>query len=126
MAEAFLNHLAGERFQAQSAGLEPGTLNPLAVLVMKESGIDISNNQTKSVTEFIERGESFDYVITVCDEANAERCPAFPCGTARIHWSFADPADFKGSYEERLKKTRKVRDQIKAKIVALLKSHPLG
>src|SRR3974390_273355 len=98
MAEAFLNFLAGDRFEARSAGLEPGTLNPLAIEVMKEAGIDISENRTKSVFDLYKKGELFSYVITVCDEASAQRCPLFPgLLTARIDWSFAAPSAFTGT-----------------------------
>ncbi len=116
MAEAFLKALADDRFEAHSAGLEPGELNPLAVEVMREVGIDISRNETKSVFDFYKRGEFFSYVITVCDEAAAERCPVFPGVTQRIHWSLEDPASFEGTEEERLARTRKVRDAIRAKV----------
>ncbi|HOJ44292.1 MAG TPA: arsenate reductase ArsC [Syntrophorhabdaceae bacterium] len=117
MAEALLNHLAGDRFEAESAGLEPGVLNPLAVSVMKEIGIDISQKKTKSVFDLFKRGELFSYVITVCDAASAEACPVFPgLITKTIHWSFEDPSNFDGTYEERLEKTRKVRDAIRKKI----------
>ncbi len=78
IAEAFLNALAGDRFEAMSAGLEPGTLNPLVVEVMKEAGIDISRNQTKSAFDLFKKGELFSYVVTVCDAASAEQCPLFP------------------------------------------------
>src|SRR5580692_12025843 len=77
MAEAFLNHVCGEEFEAHSAGLEPGRLNPIVVEAMGEIGIDISANQTKSVSEMLKSGRKFDFVITVCDEASAERCPVF-------------------------------------------------
>jgi arsenate reductase len=116
MAEAFLNKLAGDRFQAESAGLEPGTLNPLAIEVMREAGIDISKNKTKSVFDFYKQGKLYDYVITVCSEADSERCPIFPGNAVKLHWSFDDPASFKGSWEERLVRTRSVRDQINDKI----------
>jgi arsenate reductase len=117
MAEAFLNSLAGDRFEAMSAGLEPGTLNPLAVEVMKEVGIDISQNRTKSAFDLFKKGELFSYVITVCDAASAEQCPLFPgLLTAQIHWSFADPSAFTGTDEERLAQTRVLRDAIKSKI----------
>jgi arsenate reductase len=122
IAEAFLNALAGDRFEAMSAGLEPGTLNPLVVEVMKEIDIDISRNVTKSVFDLFKKGELFSYVITVCDAANAEQCPLFPgLLTAQIHWSFEDPSSFKGTYEEKLEQTRLVRDTIKAKIEEWLK-----
>jgi arsenate reductase len=113
MAEALLNQIAGERFHAESAGLEPGTLNPLAVEAMKQMNINISGKQTRDVFELYKRGERFSYVITVCDESSGERCPLFPGITKRIHWSFDDPASFTGPFDERLAKTIQVRDQIK-------------
>ena len=117
MAEAFLNSLTGDRFEVMSAGLEPGKLNPLAVEVMKEVGIDISQNRTKSAFDLFKKGELFSYVITVCDAASAEQCPLFPgLLTAQIHWSFADPSAFTGTDEERLAQTRVLRDAIKSKI----------
>ncbi len=118
MAEALLKHIAGDRFEVESAGLEPGKLNPLAIGVMQEMGIDISENKTKSVFDFYKEGKRYDYVITVCDESQAQKCPVFP-GTAvmrRIHWGFDDPAGFQGSWEEKLEKTRQVRDRIKKQI----------
>jgi len=116
MAEALLNHLAGDRFEAKSAGLEPGALNPLAVEVMQELGIDISANQTKDVFGMFKRGEMYSYVITVCDGANAERCPIFPGIVSRLHWSFSDPAALEGSWEEKLAATRLIRDEIRAAV----------
>jgi arsenate reductase (thioredoxin) len=116
MAEVFLNQIAGDRFEARSAGLEPGVLNPLVVEVMQELGIDISNNQTKDVFEMFKRGEMYSYVITVCDGANAERCPIFPGIVSRLHWSFSDPAALTGSKEERLAATRVIRDEIRATV----------
>ncbi len=113
MAEALLKNLAGDRFEAHSAGLEPGRLNPLAVAVMSEIGIDISNNKTKGVFEFYQRGELFSYVITVCDEKTAEQCPIFPGITNRLHWSFPDPATLTGTDEEKMKQMRVIRDQIR-------------
>jgi arsenate reductase len=121
MAEAFLNTLAGDRYQAESAGMEPGALNPLAVEVMKEAGIDISHNKTKSVFEKYKNGELFSYVITVCDEASAEMCPIFPgLRTETIHWSFEDPASFTGTPEEKLEKARLLRDAIKEKVLKFI------
>ncbi len=116
MAEAWLNHLFGDKFEAESAGLEPGQLNPHVVKVMQEVGIDISNNETKDVFEMVKAGKLYGHVITVCDEASAERCPIFVGVTQRSHWSFEDPSAFQGSEEEILEKTRKVRDAIKAKL----------
>ena len=117
LAEAFLNTLAGDRVEAMSAGLEPRALNPLAVAVMKEVGIDISQNQTKSAFDLYKEGELFSYVITVCDTASAEMCPLFPgLLTAQIHWSFPHPSSFTGTYEEKLAQIRAVRDAIKTTI----------
>ncbi len=116
MAEAFLKQMAGDRFEVFSAGLEPGELNPLAVKTMAEIGIDISKNKTKSVFDYYREGKLFSYVITVCDQASAERCPIFPGITRRLHWSFEDPATFTGTDEEKLRKTIAVRNSIKIKI----------
>jgi len=116
MAEAFLKKYGGDRFEVESAGLEPGKLNPIVVEVMKEAGIDISQNKTKSVFDFYKQGKQYDYVITVCDESQSGRCPVFPGAGNRIHWGFADPYGFQGTWEEKLEKTRQVRDQIRQKI----------
>jgi arsenate reductase len=116
MAEAFVNRFCSDCFEAQSAGIEPGKLNPVVVEAMKEVGIDISGNPTKSCAEMIARGTKFDYVVTVCDETSAERCPVFPGGGRRMHWSFPDPSGFQGEPAAKLAFTRAVRDQIKAKI----------
>ena len=116
MAEAFLNQICGEEFEAHSAGLEAGKLNPIVVEAMQEIGIDISGNQTKAVFDMFKSGKMFAYVITVCDEASAERCPIFPGVTKRLHWSFPDPSSVQGTPEEKLAKTREVRDIIKEKI----------
>jgi arsenate reductase len=118
MAEAFLNELCPNDFAAESAGLEAGTLNPLAVAVMREAGLDISGNKTKSAFDLFKAGRLYSYVITVCDETSAERCPIFPGQTRRLHWGFPDPAAFEGSMQERLVMTRLVRDQILAKVEA--------
>ncbi len=116
MAEAWLNYVCGDCFEAQSAGLEPGTLNPLAVRVMTEVGIDISKKKTQSVFDVFKSGQLFAYVITVCDESSAERCPIFPGPSQRLHWSFADPSAVTGSEEETLLKVRATRDEIRCKI----------
>ena len=116
MAEAFLNKLGADRFEAQSAGLEPGKLNPVVVEAMKKAGIDISANKTKCVFDFLKRGEHFSYVITVCDETNGERCPLFPGSSKRIHWSFPDPSSLTGSAGDKLKNTIEIRDAVKNKI----------
>ena len=116
MAEAFLNEICGDYFEAHSAGLEPGQLNPLAVQVMSEVGIDLSGKKTQGVFDVFKSGQFFPYVITVCDESEAEGCPIFPGVTYRLHWSFPDPSAIPGSYEERLNGTRKIRDEIRARI----------
>jgi len=118
MAEAFLNLACPDYFEAHSAGLEPGTLNPLAVEAMAEIGIDISKKKTQAVFDVFKSGELFPYVITVCDESSAEKCPIFPGVTKRLHWSFPDPAALTGSHKERLEGTGKIRDQIRARIEA--------
>lgn len=118
MAEAFLNALGGDRFHAESAGMEPGVLNPLAVEVMKESGIDISRNEAKSVFDKYKKGELFSYVVTVCDEGAAQACPIFPgLRNHTLHWSFEDPGAFTGTQEEKLEKARRVRDAIREKVL---------
>lgn len=125
IAEAFLRILAGDRFEVTSAGLEPGPINPLAIDVMKEIGIDISGNETRSVFDLYKQGRLFSYVISVCDTASAELCPIFPgLLTAQIHWSFPDPSTFTGSYEEKLQQTRSVRDAIKRRIETWLRDLP--
>lgn len=120
MAEAFANRLGAPGVVAESAGIEPGSLNPLVVAAMREIGIDISGNATKSVAAFLEAGRRFNYVITVCDETSGERCPLFPGAAARIHWNFPDPSGFTGSDEERLVRTREVRDAINERIAEFL------
>ena len=116
MAEAFLNEIAGDRFHAESAGIEPGNLNPIVVEAMGEAGLDIAAKRTKSVASMIEGGRQFQHVITVCDETSAERCPVFPGEARRHHWSFADPSSFTGTPAERLAATRVVRDQIRERV----------
>jgi len=117
IAEGYFRHQAGDRFDVASAGLEPGFVHPKAIQVMQEDGIDISNHISKNVNQYT--GEKFDYIITVCENAK-ERCPYFPGSAERIHWSFEDPAVAKGTEEEILAVFRKVRDQIKEKIIKFL------
>lgn len=125
MAEAYLKKFGGERFEVESAGLEPGMLNPLAVEVMKEDGIDISANPTKDVFELYKQGKSFTYVITVCDAKNSDRCPVFPGLHRKINWNFNDPSSLTGSYEDKLSETRKVRDEIRESVRDLIKTTPI-
>ena len=116
MAEAWLNQICGDFFETQSAGLEPGTLNPLAVEVMNEAGIDISQKQTRSVFDLFKSDDLFSYVITVCDESNAEKCPIFPGPAKRLHWSFPDPSQATGTNDQKLARVREIRDQIRARV----------
>jgi len=126
MAEVFLKQMAGDRFEVESAGLEPGKLNPIVVEAMKEAGIDISGNKTKSVFDFYKQGKQYDYVITVCDESQSANCPVFPGKGQRLHWGFDDPSSFQGSREEKLEKTRQVRDKIKQQIEQWLKTFSIA
>lgn len=109
MAEGLLRHEAGDRFDVASAGVDPTSVRPEAIEAMSEIGIDISDHRSKSLDEF--SGQDFDYVITVCDNAN-QRCPIFPGETQRIHWSFDDPAAVAGDAVTRLAAFRRVRDEI--------------
>ncbi|WP_273842154.1 arsenate reductase ArsC [Rubrobacter calidifluminis] len=113
MAEGFLRHLAGERFEAMSAGTEATEVRPEAVEVMREVGVDISRQESKTLERYL--GEPFDYVITVCDQAN-EACPVFPGAGKLLHWSFPDPSAARGGEEERLAVFREVRDRIRERI----------
>jgi arsenate reductase len=113
MAEGLLRNDAGDRFEVQSAGVEPSRVRPEAIEAMREIGIDISGHRSKSLDEF--KGREFDYVITVCDNAN-QRCPVFPGQTKRIHWSLEDPAAVPGDETARLAEFRRVRDQIRERL----------
>ena len=124
MAEAYLNALGGDRYEAESAGIEPGVLNPIVVDAMKEEGIDISGNATKDVFTFLRQGKVYSYVVTVCDETAAERCPVFPGTGARLHWGFPDPGALTGTRDEKLEKTRQIRDNIRRQVEAFLRSDP--
>lgn len=117
MAEAFINQLCSERYEAQSAGIEPGKLNPIVAEAMAEIGIDVSGHQPRAVSDVIKSGQQFAYVITVCDETSAERCPIFPGNTQRLHWGFPDPSALQGTSEEKLAATRIIRDSIKNEIM---------
>ena len=116
MAEAFVNASCDGMLQAYSAGLERGTLNPVVVEAMREVGLDIAGNRTKSVADDAIRSRAYDYVVTVCDEGNAEACPIYPTNGRRLHWSLPDPSAFAGSPDEKLRRTRTVRDAIAARV----------
>lgn len=113
MAEGLLRDLADDRFEVASAGVSPTQVRPEAIAVMREIGIDISQHYSKSVDDFT--AQQFDYVITVCDNAN-EQCPIFPGNTRRIHWSFEDPAAAEGDEQARLAVFRRVRDEIQQRL----------
>ena len=113
MAEGLLRHDGGDKFEAFSAGVEPSHVRPQAIAALRELDIDVSGQRSKSVAEFA--GQEFDYVITVCDNAN-EHCPIFPGRTERIHWSFDDPAAATGDEAARLAVFRRVRDEIRARL----------
>jgi arsenate reductase len=116
IGEAFLRHLAGERFEVASAGIEAGKLNPLVVKAMAEKGVNMEGHYAKKAQDYVDRGEHFDYVITVCDESNAERCPMFPGKHVRMHWGFPDPSALTGTDEEKLAGIRPIRDAIEGKV----------
>ncbi|MBT7740324.1 MAG: arsenate reductase ArsC [Opitutae bacterium] len=116
MAEAFVNKLGDGKFAAESAGIEPGTLNPIVAEAMLEVGFDISTHTCDSVERFIPRAKEFDYLITVCDETAAERCPTFPGEVKRLHWGFSDPSALQGTKEAKLERTREIRDLIRDRV----------
>jgi arsenate reductase len=116
MAEAWLNRICGDRFAAESAGLEPGTINPLVVEVMSEVGIDLSQKKTQAVSDVWKSGKLFDYVIAVCAESEEKGCPIFPGLTTPLSWPFPDPSQVEGTKEERLQQIRIIRDSIRTKI----------
>jgi arsenate reductase len=118
MAEAFVNARHGDRLRAYSAGLEAASLNPVVVEAMHEIGLDLSGNRAKSVNDSDIRSREYDYVVTVCDEASAQACPIYPTRGERLHWSFEDPSSFGGTPEERLTRTRAVRDAIGERVDA--------
>ncbi len=113
MAEGYLRHVAGDEFEPLSAGIEPKGLNPLAIEAMGEIGIDISQQRSKDVREFV--GQTIPYVITVCDNAKRQ-CPIFPHTYKSLHWGLEDPAEANGSHEQRLAVFRRVRDEIRQRI----------
>jgi len=123
MAAALLNQICGDFFQAQSAGLEPGTLNPVAVEALQEIGIDISRARTQSVFDVFKSGQLFAYVITVCSESESKGCPVFAGVTKRLHWPFPDPSQFTGTHEEKMARTREVLEQIRTRIETFCEEH---
>ncbi len=122
MAEAFLKKHGGGRFEAESAGLEPGKLNPYVIRAMAEAGIDISLNPVKSVFDLFAAKKTFQVVVTVCSKEAAERCPIFPGLAEKHHWPFADPSTFTGNDEEIMTRVREVRDQIESAVMEFVAS----
>jgi arsenate reductase (thioredoxin) len=119
MSEGLLSNLAGDRFEAMSAGTEATSLRPLAIRAMEEIGIDISGQESKTLDRYL--SEPFDHVNTVCDDAN-EACPFFPGGKSRLHWSLPDPSQARGSEEERLAAFQSVRNELRSRIEQELKN----
>ncbi len=120
MARAFLQKHGGARFESESAGLEPGVLNPYVVRAMMELGIDIAGNSTKSVFDLRKAGRTYDVVVTVCSKDAAERCPVFPGLSRIVHWPFDDPSGFTGSDENIMAGVRRVRGEIEAAVLAFV------
>jgi arsenate reductase len=116
MAETFMNDLGGDRFHAESAGLEPRETNPLVIRVMKEEGYDLSGRKGNSIFEYFKEGRLYDYVVYVCASEDEDRCPVFPGVRRSLHWPFPDPSRLEGREEEKLSETRRIRDQIRSRI----------
>jgi arsenate reductase len=125
MAEEYCRKLGGDIFKAESAGLEPGEINPYVIRVLQEEGIDISDKKTKSVKDIYNRGDKFNYVITVCDRETEEKCPVFPRPAVHMLWGFPDPSALKGTDEEILIKTRKIRDVIKMEVEQFIQNYKM-
>jgi arsenate reductase (thioredoxin) len=124
MAEAWLRQIGGDRFEAESAGLEPGTLKPLVVEVMQEVGLDLSRKTTQTVFDVFRTDRRFDYVVTLCDEKKAKRCPSFPGITQRLHWSIPERVKTTQTKEQQIAHVRTVRDLIKSRVEAWVAEHP--
>ena len=120
MAETFLNELGKGKFIAESAGLEAGNLNPIAVKAMSEVGFDISKNKTKSVFDFFKQGKRYEIVVKVCDALNGQRCPIFPSTKVTLNWELTDPSSLPGTAEQKLVAIRPIRDLIKIKVEKLI------
>jgi arsenate reductase len=116
MAEAYLRKIGGDRFEVESAGLEPGKLNPYVTRALLEEGIDISGHKTQGVLDLLKQGRSYNFVIAVCSKEAADRCPVFPGRAKRLVWSYPDPSTFVGSDKEIMTQVREVRDAIKDRI----------
>ena len=126
MAEAWLRQIGADRFEIESAGLEPGTLKPLVLEAMREVGIDLSSKTTQAVFEVFKAGRRFDYVVTLCGEKKAERCPTFPGITKRLHWSIPERVKTTQTKEQQMAHSRTVRDLIKARVEAWVAENSLN
>ncbi|MDQ2086764.1 arsenate reductase ArsC [Herbivorax sp. ANBcel31] len=121
IAEAYMNKYGSDFFEAESAGFDPKEINPLAITVMKEEGIDISKNSIDNVFDFFKQQKFFGYIVTVCEESTNQKCPIFPGVLKRIHWDLEDPNNFSGTNEEKLEKMRTLRDIIKNKVLIFIR-----
>jgi len=122
MAEAYLKKFGGASFEVESAGIEPGKLNPYVVRALQEEGIDISGKQTQGVFDLFKQGRTYNYVVTVCSKEAAERCPIFPGRVTRLQWSFPDPSTFSGTDEQIMARVREVRDEIRLEVQKLVEN----
>ncbi len=120
MGEEYIRKYGGDFFDVESAGLEPGELNPLVVEVLKEDGIDIRGKKTQSAFDLYKAGRTYDYVITVCSKEAEERCPLYPGTKQRLHWPFSDPSSLTGTREEQLARTREIREEIKTAVLRFI------
>ena len=116
MAEAYFDKFGADLFRVESAGLEPGVLNPYVVRALQEEGIDISGKKTQDVFALYKAGRTYQYVITVCSKEAADRCPIFPGKSHKLHWPFPDPSTFRGTDEEVMAQVREVRDAVREKV----------
>ncbi|GAB6090370.1 arsenate reductase ArsC [Spirochaeta dissipatitropha] len=126
MAEEYLRLFGGDIFEVDSAGLEPGKLNPVVVELLKDDGIEIEGKQTKSVFDLHSQGREYDYVIAVCDPEAKEKCPIFKAEKKRLHWPFPDPSAVQGSFEEKLGKVRLIQAEIRQKVLDFLEEYRKG
>lgn len=121
IAQALLKKYGGNLFEVESAGFEPSSLNPLAIDILKnEENIDISNNQTNEVFDFFRQGKHFNFVIAVCDEGNAQKCPIFPGLNYRLHWSFPDPSLLQGDENEKYQQIKEIYISIKQEVLKFI------
>lgn len=126
IAEEYLRSMAGDLFEVDSAGLDPGDLNPYVVAALKEDGIDISGKKTQSVWELFQEGKMYDYVITVCSREAEEKCPVWPQPAERRSWSYPDPSKFTGTEQEILAKVRELRNVMKEQVRQFVDSFRQG